>query len=162
MSPPFNYRRLNGLFGLLALVAIAGAIALNQPASADKPCSTGAPGANASPTTLLLQDPAQCLPNPAQSPFTGKTYDTLVAVPKTTGTSGFLNDLPKLLVGFAGAFAILAFFGGAYTYFLSGGNEDHMTKGRHQMLGSILAFAVIVTAEAIVGIVAKLFATGKP
>lgn len=161
LLPVPQKRRLTSFLGLLALVALAGALALNQPASADKVCPTGAPGKDATPTTLLLQDPAQCLPNPAQSPFTGKRYDTLIEISGSKAT-GFLVDFKKLLIGFAGAFAILAFFGGAYTYLLSGGNEDHMTKGRHQMLGSILAFAVIISAEAIVGIFEKLFATGTP
>ena len=148
LSAP-QQRRLTSLFGLLALVAIAGALALNHSATA----------------ASSLSDPPQIPTNVAQQPkaYGDHAYTEILCIPKNTATcTGFLNDFNTTLVAFAGTFAILAFFGGAYTYLLSGGNEENIKKGTHQMIGSIVAFAIIVFAELFVGIADKLFQTGKP
>ena len=142
-------RRLTSLFGLLALVAITGSLALDRSANAD--------------TNLLLQQPNLSTVNPAASPFGDhKTYTEISTSPDEKGVYGFLNDFNSLLFVFAGAFAILAFFAGAYSYFLSGGNEENMKKGRTQMLGSVIAFIIIAGAAGVVSIAEKLFKSGKP
>ena len=142
-------RRLTSLFGLLALVAIAGALALNRSVSAD--------------SNLLLQPPGLTpANNPAASPFDQKAYTEIVSLPNEKNANGLLNEFRAILFRFAGGLTILAFFGGAYTYFLSGGNEEAINKGRTQMIGSLIAFVIIAGAVGAVSIFEKLFRTGKP
>lgn len=71
------------------------------------------------------------------------------------------EELPGFLVKFVGVGAIFAFFAGAYAYFLSGGSEDQINKGRMQMVGSVIALFVVIFAERIVNVFVTFFATGK-
>ncbi len=73
-----------------------------------------------------------------------------------------LPSVQSLLLKFVGAVTLLAFMAGAYSYFLSGGNEEQLNKGRQQMVGSLIAFFIVVAAAGIVSIFEKLFKTGHP
>jgi hypothetical protein len=128
-------RRLTTTFVALFALAIFGGVMLQTQLKAD----SNIPALNASD----FVDPAKGA-NPTK-------YTNIMAV---------ITDVMGFLIKFVGVAAIFAFLAGAYSYFLSGGNEEQMNKGRTQMLGSFVALFIVLAGGAIVGIFVNFFKVG--
>jgi|GEM_PF-5884165 len=62
----------------------------------------------------------------------------------------FIAYIPRVLFYFIGVASLFGFLVGAYTYFVSDGKEDMLEKGKAQMVGSIIALIIVLSAAAIV------------
>ncbi len=122
------------LVALFAVAVIGGVFLQNQPNAA-----SNIPELN--PSTLVNSSGGV---NPTK-------YVNIVSV---------LKDVTDYLIKFVGIAAIFAFLAGAFSYFLSGGNEEQMNKGRTQMLGSFVALFIVLAGGAIVSIFSNFFRDG--
>jgi hypothetical protein len=126
-------QRLTALLTGLLVLAVGGGIYLTQSPTADVP----------------RLDPSVVQGTPGQPAF-----GDLVAA---------FNRISDSFLKFVGIAALLAFLAGAYSYFLSGGNEDAINKARTQMVGSVIALFIVVAASGIVSIFTNFFKTpGSP
>lgn len=129
-------RRLTTLLVALFGVAIVAGNLLQTQVSADIP----------------PLNPAEAVESLTKGGNNPTSYPTLL--PVVTDVSGYL-------VKFVGVAAIFAFLAGAYSYFLSAGNDEQLQKGRNQMVGSMVALFLVISATAIVDIFVNFFRTGS-
>ena len=129
--------------------------------SSSSPLATTPSSSPASSAVASAWNAAKTSPLPAGD-LDGLNDPVTLNNPSQFGTiSSLVNKIPEILVSFIGVGALFGFLMGAYMYFISGGNEDGTGKGKVQMVGSIIALFIVLSAAAIVNLASKFFATGK-
>jgi len=78
----------------------------------------------------------------------------------STSLSGFLLELVRILLSFAGVIAVVMLVIGGYWYMASGGNEELAEKGKKTIFNFVLGLALIILAYTIVTIVASTLTGG--
>jgi hypothetical protein len=71
----------------------------------------------------------------------------------TSSLKDLIVKVVKMLLGFAGAIAVVALIIGGYLYISSAGNEEQAEKGKKVIINSIIGLVVIILSYAIVSIV---------
>ena len=79
-----------------------------------------------------------------------------------TSLSGFLVEVIKILLSFAGIVAVVMLVVGGYWYMAAGGNEEMAEKGKNTILNFVIGLVVIVLAYTLVSILSSFLTGGDP
>ena len=74
----------------------------------------------------------------------------------------FVGAIPYILTAFIGVGTLFGFLLGAYMYFTSGGNEEQMEKGKTQMVGSVVALFIVLSAGGLIALISNFLTNGTP
>ena len=77
-----------------------------------------------------------------------------------TGPNGLIFNLISMLLGVAGAVAIVFIIIGGFWYITSAGNEEQAEKGKNTLLNAIIGIVVIVLSYVIISVVSSFVANG--
>ena len=119
-----------------------------------------------SPNLAAAQTNGNCEKLYDQFNFTGyingekKTQNTVEGLPRFCSAPQIINFVIKLILYFAGSFAVLFIMVGGFLYVTSAGNEEQAEKGRKILINAVIGLVVIIMAFAIVQIIGGLLTSG--
>ncbi len=119
-----------------------------------------------SPSSALAQTSGRCDELYKQfnfvSYFNGQstTTNAVAGLPRFCSAPQIINFVIKLILYFAGSFAVLFIMVGGFLYVTSAGNEEQAEKGRKILINAVIGLVVIIMAFAIVQIIGGLLTSG--
>lgn len=76
------------------------------------------------------------------------------------GVSGLISNIILVILGIAGAVAILFIIIGGFQYILSGANEDLAKRGKTTLVNAVIGLIIIVLSYTVVNVVYRTLVVG--